>query len=161
MPGLTSAIATVFSEAAAVCLEQGGHNPGVLLVADGQFACEFQVRWRNTTDQQRRSHNDLQDATEFGACGLAIYLIRDQTGQVVVERSRKGTGFDFWLGDNDDQVFQHKARLEVSGILKGDEPDIGARVARKLKQITVSDGTLPGYVAVVEFSNPRARIIVK
>ena len=41
----------------------------------------------------------------------------------VIHRSRKGTGFDYWLGDekNEDELpLQSKARLEVSGIRRAD-----------------------------------------
>ncbi len=161
MPGVTSALGGVFAEAAAVCLEHQNHHSGVRLLTDGSFSSQFLVSWSQVTKQQIQAHNDLQDATEFGACGLAIILVRDQTGHVVVERSRKGTGFDFWLGDEDDLLFEGKARLEVSGILAGGEPEISSRVAMKVKQISRSDGVLPGYIAIVEFSGPRARVLVK
>jgi len=42
----------------------------------------------------------------------------------VIERSRKGTGFDYWLGSADEVgelPFQNKVRLEVSGIGKADD----------------------------------------
>lgn len=161
MPGVTSALRKVFAEAAAVCLEHSGHIPGVALAVDGQFASEFRVIWKKVTDQQRRSHNDLQDATELGAYGLAIFFIRHHTGQVVVQKSRKGTGFDFWLGNDDGLLFQAKSRLEVSGILAGGDKEISSRIARKVKQMARSDGYLPGYVTVIEFSKPTARIILK
>jgi hypothetical protein len=48
----------------------------------------------------------------------AILLMRALTGYTVIERSRKGTGFDWWLG-TEDNLFQGKVRLEVSGILRG------------------------------------------
>jgi hypothetical protein len=75
MPGVTLALGKVFAEAAAVCLDERGHSPGVVLVADGQFDCEFPIFWSKVTDQQRRAHNDLQYATEFGAYWLAIFLL--------------------------------------------------------------------------------------
>jgi hypothetical protein len=161
MPGLTPALGGVFAEAAAVCLEHNKHNPGVHLLSDGKFPCSFSMVWQPASAQQIRSHSDLQDATEFGACAIAIFVVRDQTGQVVVERSCKGTGFDFWLGAEDDLLFKNKARLEVSGILEGGESEIATRVTKKLNQLSRSDGILPGYVAVVEFSGPRVRVVVK
>lgn len=77
-----------------------------------------------------------------------------------MEISRKGTGFDYWLGRKDSNalLFQNKARLEVSGIRRGDEVAIETRVRRKLKQIEPTDALLPGLVAVVEFSSPRTRV---
>ncbi len=85
-----------------------------------------------------------------------------QTGQVVVERSRKGTGFDYWFGErDDDDLFQNKIRFECSGILNGDEAVISARVRQKLDQVSASRVTkTPAYVSVVEFSEPRARVVI-
>jgi hypothetical protein len=45
--------------------------------------------------------------------------VLELTDYTIVERACKGTGFDYWLGDEDDDLFQWKARLEISGILKG------------------------------------------
>jgi len=162
MPGLTPALGTVFAEAAAVCFEHQNHNSGVQLIAEGHFKSKFTVEWLPVTDQQLRAHNDLQYATEYGAYGIAIFLVKDQTGQTVVERSCKGTGFDFWLGNEDDLFLEQKARLEVSGILAGGDSEIGTRLNKKVKQISKTNGTaLPGYVAIVEFSGPKARVYVK
>lgn len=77
----------------------------------------------------------------------------------MTQRSRKGTGFDYWLGDEADMPFQNKARLEVSGIRNGDQKIIKARVREKLTQTEVSDKTrLPAYVVVVEFGRPVAEV---
>jgi len=82
-----------------------------------------------------------------------------------IERSIKGRGFDFdfWLGSisNPHQLFQRKARLEVSGIRNGSETALQSRVNIKLKQITPLDPVVPGYVSVVEFGTPRSRIVEK
>jgi hypothetical protein len=76
---------------------------------------------------------------------------------VVVERSVKGLGFDYWLGDkDDDELFAGKARLEVSGILSGSRSQAQARVRQKREQMKPSDRLAPGYVAVVEFGTPIA-----
>ena len=87
------------------------------------------------------------------------------TNLTVIERSVKGKGFgfDFWLGSIDDinTLFQRKARLEVSGIRKGSETLIQSRVNMKLRQMSPSDTVAPGYIAVVEFGIPQARIVEK
>jgi len=76
----------------------------------------------------------------------------------VIQRSRKGTGFDYWMGDESALPFQNKARLEISGIRKGGESDIKTRVKQKLKQTNQSDGKLPAYVIVIEFGRPVAEV---
>jgi hypothetical protein len=106
----------------------------------------------------RHCYNDPERATENGAYGIAILVIRDLTGFTVVEQSRKGTGFDYWLGYEEGPMF--KARLEVSGIRAGDESTISARVQQKVRQTKRSDSlSLPGYIVVIEFSQPRACVV--
>jgi hypothetical protein len=159
MPGLTPAGGTVLAEAAAVCLEERNHHAGVKLTLLGISKDAFQLEWKSVDEQQRRCYNDLQEATEKGACGVAILLAQELTGKVVVERSKKGPGFDYWLGDSDDDLlFVGKARLEVSGILLGSSIDIQMRVKQKKAQMKPSHQLAPGYVAVVEFGTPTAHV---
>jgi hypothetical protein len=148
------------AQAGAVCLENQGHLCGVRFVVQGTLTATFEVHWAlRVTEAMRRYWNDLEEATEQGAYGLAILLVRSLTGYTIVERSRKGTGFDWWLG-NDDNLFQGKARLEVSGILRGDARRINSRVATKVTQTKQSDHSgLTAYVVVVEFSAPRAKVV--
>jgi hypothetical protein len=146
--------------AACVCLENQGHNTGILMSLDGSFYGACAVSWDVVSEEWRRYWADLQEATEFGAYGIAILLVIQLTHLMVIERSAKGTGFDYWLGRQDDPgpLFQKRARLEVSGILKGKESDIRSRVREKIAQVNRSDGLLPALVIVVEFSEPRSRI---
>jgi hypothetical protein len=162
MPGLTVACGTMLAQSAAVCLEERKHLSGVSLRLNGMKSEGFEVQWDVVDEQQRRCYNDLQEATERGAYGIAILLLKELTGKVVVERSKKGPGFDYWLGDaDDDLLFVGKARLEVSGILSGTLGQIAARVSQKKEQITPSDELAPGYIAVVEFGNPAAHVELK
>ncbi|BAY59300.1 hypothetical protein NIES2135_61770 (plasmid) [Leptolyngbya boryana NIES-2135] len=82
----------------------------------------------------------------------------------IIERSVKGKGFgfDFWLGsiDDSDTPFQRKARLEVSGIRQGSETLLQSRINMKLR-ISLSDTVAPGYIAVVKFGTPKARLVEK
>jgi hypothetical protein len=115
------------------------------------------IGWPPTDAQTRRTHNDLQEATERGAWGIAILIVCDLTRMVVVERAAKGGGFDYWLGDeDDDELFQGKTRLEVSGILAGSRSQVLTRMRQKKDQMKPSDRLAPGYVAVVEFGTPIA-----
>ena len=157
MPGLSSVYGAQLAQAAAVCLEKREHKSGVTFYLAGVKAAQFPVEWPAVDDQARRSHNDLQEATERGAYGIAILIVCDLTGMVVVERSAKGLGFDYWLGnEDDDELFVGKARLEVSGMLSGSRSQAQARVRQKKQQMKPSDRLAPGYVAVVEFGTPIA-----
>ncbi len=159
LPALTSSLGGAFAEAGAVCLESEGHELGVAIVVSGDFDERFQLYWPSVDDQARKCHNDPQEATERGACGIAILLIRTLTEFTVVERSFKSTGIDYWLGHEDDALpFQNKARLEVSGIRNGASQVVERRVRQKLLQTAPSDGPLPAFIVVVEFSNPLSKV---
>jgi hypothetical protein len=159
MPGLTRACGTSLAEAAAVCLEERQHQNGVTLHLTGVRTEQFSMEWPPVDDQARRCYNDFQEATERGAYGIAILIVCEVTGMVVVERSKKGPGFDYWLGDEDDALlFAGKARLEVSGILSGSRSQVQARVRQKKEQVKPSDHLARGYVAVVEFGAPIALV---
>jgi hypothetical protein len=101
----------------------------------------------------------MPEATERGASAIAFLLMLQLTDYTVIERSRKGTGFDYWLGHKDDMIFQRAARLEISGILSGTAQTVDTRVAQKKKQTRRSDGALPAYIVVVEFGAPTAKVV--
>jgi len=156
MAGLTPTKGRELAEAAGVCLAHQRHQTPVELKLGGRRKGACALAFEPPTDQARRTHADLQEATESGACAVAIVVVRAQTGLDVIERSRKGTGFDYWLG-KEPGVFE--ARLEVSGILSGSTKQVSHRVSEKLGQMAVSDvGGLPGYAAVVEFGAPRLHV---
>lgn len=163
-PGITPAYGSVLAEAATICLESRAHPNGVTMGVDGDFGGKVNVRWAPLADQVQASKcwNDPEYTTEHGAYGVASLLVSALTDLTVVARSRKRTGFDFWLGrkDDADPLFQNKARLEVSGMGEGSETEIRARVGRKLKQTQQSDAMgIPALVAVVEFGSPRSRMV--
>ena len=165
MPGITPRIGAYLAEAAVTCLEEETHGPGVAMQIDGDCQHRVRIRWLagGDRDQRAKSWRDADEATEQGACGIAALLVAALTEYTIVERARKGPGFDYWLGKKDSValLFQDKARLEVSGLRRGDERAIESRVRRKAKQLEPSDGALPGVVAVVEFSSPRTRVRTK
>ena len=107
------------------------------------------------THDQKHRH---AEATEKGACGIAILLVQALTGLVAVEQARIGTGFDYYLGN---EPLDFRARLEVSGIRSGSRSQIEARRRQKQAQTRRSDesmGDLPAYSVVVEFSQPVAAV---
>lgn len=164
-PGWSITFGATCAEAAAVCLEDQGHRDRVTLQINGLQSCEIEIQWTAIDDTIRRFNADEEVATEYGAYGIAALVMPYLTNLTVIERSVKGRGFgfDFWLGSitSPQQLFQRKARLEVSGIRNGSETALQSRVNIKLKQITPSDPVAPGYVSVVEFGTPRSRIVEK
>lgn len=153
---LTRETCDFFSQAAAVCLDNQNHSPGVIFQVEGDLSAEFQLFWKPVTRQMKESCYDMQYTTEAGAYCLAILMIQKLTEYKVIRQSQKGTGFDFWLGDKkEDYPFENKARLEISGILKGEPNQINQRISQKVDQTKQNNGlNLPAYIAVVEFSTP-------
>ena len=158
LPAITPDFGRVLAEAGGVCLESQGHVQGVQLRVRGYSNGSYLLAWPPITEQTRRCWNDYEVATEHGAMGIAVLLAQKEIGYTVIERSRKGTGFDYWMGEGVDEPFQHEARLEISGIRKGSDRDVQARMRQKLKQTDRSDGSLPAYVIVVEFGQPHAEV---
>lgn len=164
LPGISETWGQFLSEAASVCLHCQGHSTGVQLEVKGTSPSTFSVCWKDqVTSQLINAWADKDEMAEYGACGVAILLILQLTDFTVVRRACKGTGIDYWLGSaQSDAPFEDAARLEVSGILKGDEQSVKARVAKKKKQTEKSaDSNLPAYVAVVEFSKPQSCVVKK
>jgi hypothetical protein len=86
----------------------------------------FKLVWEHEISEQiLNSWDDYQEATEAGATGIAFLLMLELTEFTIIRRARKGTGFDYWLGNKDAAYpFQEAARPEVSGILAGDDHEI-------------------------------------
>jgi hypothetical protein len=156
-PLLTETAGQFMADAAAVCLAEQGHGSEVVLRVAGDFQASYFLERPDVTVPMRASY-DVEEATEFGACGVAILVMRDLTG-LTVQRAFKGGGFDYWLGTIDaEQPFANVARLEVSGIRRGNRRQIAARVKEKLAQVHRSEAALAAYVGVVEFGAPVVRI---
>lgn len=132
------------------------------MCVDGDFGHQVEVRWRDPANrvQTYRCWGDPEEATEHGAYAIAAALISEFTDFTIVHRSKKGTGFDFWLGKKGSAalLFQEKGRLEVSGIRNGEEQDIRKRLRDKIRQTQCFTSPWPGVVTIVEFGAPRSRI---
>lgn len=164
LPGVTPTMCKVHLETCLVRFYEGKHVSGVILQIKGDFNHQFMIVWTDEIDNQMlRTWNDPEETTEFAACGIAFLLILELTDYTVIKRSRKGTGFDYWLGDKDDMEtlpFQDKARLEVSGIREEEkESKIRARAKQKLQQSEKSNTHLPAYAVVVEFGIPLSYMV--
>jgi hypothetical protein len=98
--------------------------------------------------------------TEDGACGIAILLALELTGQVVLFRSERKEGCDYWLGPADysrENGLKGMSRIEVSGI-RGMSTNFRGRCEMKRRQIGRLEHPSDKYVSVVEFGTPRATL---
>jgi hypothetical protein len=162
--GLTKAGGTLLAEAAAFCLDHHSHLTPVVFAVKGGVSIFGILAWDPVTKQHKATYADVPEATEWGASGIAILVATRLAGVWFVQRSAKGSGVDYWLGNESDDVglFQKKARLEVSGILVGTNSEMQRRPKRKLAQTAPSDSTsLPAYVAIVEFGAPQTLFVMK
>ena len=95
IPGVSARLGAALAEAAGVCLESQGHAQGVELRVSGYVSGVYSVDWHPISDRSRRAWNDPDEATEYGAAGVAVLLIERETGYSVIQRSDKGTGVDY------------------------------------------------------------------
>ena len=117
-PGITPVEGANLYENCIVALHNSKHTSPVTIQMEGQRTEPFSLIWEDCfNDQLSRTYADEQSVTERAAVAVSTMLALSITGYTVIERSRKGTGFDYFLGDNQDPLFIPKARLEISGIM--------------------------------------------
>ncbi len=159
IPGITREKGNDLAQAGAVCLELQQHRQRVHFTVRGYVTKTFALAWLPTTEQAIRTWNDPDEAAEDGAAGIAVLLAIREIGYPVILRSRKTTGIDYWLGDRNitnisqseqaatmalrealqDNDLVVRGRMEVSGIQRGKDSIVRARVKRKLNQTNRSD----------------------
>lgn len=87
MPALTSALGCVLAESAAVCLENQGHLQGSILKVHNRETIKCVLVWPEVTKQMLNAYNDLQEATEWGATGVAAMMLLTLEGFQIIQRS--------------------------------------------------------------------------
>lgn len=155
---------------AMICLDSQGHKSGVPLSVIAKSLLKiYTVTWEEElTNRIKDAVSDLIDAVEKSALAFAFLVVKDCTGMSVVRQAKRKTGFDYFLGqesDDDRLIFKHEntARLEVSGILQGDDTLIDSRFKEKFKRALKYQQfvTMPVCVCVVEHSTPKAEVRVR
>jgi hypothetical protein len=147
-----------------VCFQLQGHQSGVILkVLYKSTTTAFEIAWAGEiTEQLLRAYRETTRATDFAACTIALILVRELTEFTAVEQSCIGTTIDYYLipqRQNDDLIFNHAARLEVSGILAENEDNrVDDRIKQKVRRLK-PEGDLPDFIAVVEFSKPWSKMV--
>lgn len=159
LPAITPAFGSALVEAIAICLQDQNHPSGHAFFIEGDFQTQVYFTYPIVSEQMERCWNDEEYTTEQAAYGIAFLLIRHLTPFTVIERSRRGKGFDYWLGlEQTNLPFQRMMRLEVSGIRQGSRRLVNARVKLKKAQVDRVANPLPAYVIIVEFGTPCSHI---
>lgn len=153
-PAIGESRAPGFVEAAGLCLTSEGHKTGIALDLrqDGKTS-RVALRW-SIRKGAARSWDDIE-ATADGAVAVGLSLVRHTMGLDALDRGRIPSGFDYWLGTPDGAL---TAVVEISGIRRGNERQIAARLRDKKQQIGNNHGRLTAYALIVEFSRPRADV---
>ncbi|HFC77060.1 MAG TPA: hypothetical protein ENJ27_02420 [Candidatus Moranbacteria bacterium] len=162
--GLTKEFGNFLHQACSVCLDNQKHQSGVKMnLKTSKLEKSIQLIWNSEINSQiLRNWNDLQEATEYAATGIAIKLAELESDSTCIERSSKGSGFDYWLGEEvETGLFQKKEVLEISGILQESPSNsLKSRISSKKKQITNALKLHhKAHVCVIEFANPKGEYL--
>jgi hypothetical protein len=164
IPAIPQEAVGFYKQNCMICLDLNGHRSGVELVTEYANAVQlFEICWQgDVTPELHRAYREKTRATDFAACTIALILVRELTEFTAVEQSSIGTTIDYYLAiqETDDLlIFNHTARLEVSGILE-EKPEntIDNRIRQKLNRLK-SESDLPDFIAVVEFNAPKSKIV--
>ena len=161
-PDLDPTLGELMAKCAAVCFDSQGHAIGKEMLVLGKLKSRLKVFWQPVSPAMARSYRLDTWVTDQGACGVAIMVVQSLTTYKVVEQSVRGTGFDFWLGRKGKLPFDRKARLEVSGLRRGNDTDVRARRDDKMNQTKQSDNTgLKALIVIVEFGRAISHVTVK
>ncbi|MBR2887417.1 MAG: hypothetical protein IKB95_04255 [Bacteroidales bacterium] len=159
LPGVSSIEGANLYENCMVELHRHGHSSPTKLQVISDNDVDLDVLWKDDFNSQLdRTYADRQSSVERSAVCISILLALRFTNYTVIERSRKGTGFDYMLGYKEDIFYNPKARLEISGISEETNSNtLNKRFEQKSRQTDISDSTnMPAYISVVEFKTPKS-----
>src|SRR5262249_45477557 len=124
--GVTPGLSATFAEAARVCLERHHQSPQMVALHEGGAETRGTAEWQPADERTRNGWANDDDATEYGAYGLALAAVELTRGMVAVRRAERLTGADYYLGQPGAELHNLEAslRLEVSGTDEGSDAAI-------------------------------------
>ncbi len=156
---ITPNLGGYMTDCAVACLHRQNHNRRVSLrLKTDDEERILDLDWETEVNKQLlASTNDYDVSADYGAMAIALLLTQILTEYRYFERSQKGTGIDFWLSKNVDDV-DFGARLEISGIhQERGHNTVATRLNQKIKQARSSaDSELPVYICITEFHTPQS-----
>ncbi len=125
---------------------------------------EVELRWTEPDTRLVRAYRNAVQATENGACALALGAAELRVGLVTIGQALAESGGDYYLVpagaeatddpdlnlDRDDVVL-----FEVSGIDLDDEAKMTRRLREKIEQVRAQGWSKPAMAGVVGFLNGR------
>ena len=171
IPVITEGLFGIHKESCIVCFGSNGHPSGVkleLLFDNKKDHCEVSYTGE-ITQRLIKSYADNKKTTDYGACAIALLLIREYTDFVAEQVANPiGNGIDYYLINknknenyDDELLYNHSAMLEVSGIrLETKNNSVKKRLKEKLNRLEKynHDFSIPTYIIVIEFGRPYTRI---
>lgn len=142
------------SDAAAFCFDRHHSSPQKFRTVNADKELTFNVRWEKPDAFSKVTWANRDDATEAGACAVALAIVHKACGFVVVTRAETLTGVDYFLAKAGES--HQVAGLEVSGVDAGGKAELHARLRKKISQATEGESRLPAIVLVVGFKALRA-----
>jgi hypothetical protein len=165
LPGLSKTLVDAYAMMAGICMQRHHASPAAWTVQiDDEPAQEYEVAWRMPTDQERLSYADDNEATEFGACSLALAAAETHLGLVAYARAKPRSGVDFYLLAADSSAtaivsydYDHSQSigLEVSGIDRDSDASVNNRLRDKVEQVRRGWSPDHAVAAVVGFRGAR------
>lgn len=166
--GIPSSAGSFYYPATIACLEGNGHQPDCVLTLTGDWEERLKLHWTGKLTEKTLSFwKNKHLATEYGAIGIAAFIIAQFTDLEFLEIMEIGEGADFFLckkTDADTISFRQKpaAKLEISGIWN-EKPGntLNMRINLKKRQVEKGGLDFPVYIIVVEFGQLKAKCIKK
>ncbi|MDS3862407.1 hypothetical protein RIF25_16545 [Thermosynechococcaceae cyanobacterium BACA0444] len=148
---LPAPVAEYLFQAARVCFDRHHVSPKEFTLEDDKVESIARVEWERTDDREKGAW-DNDDATEAGACAVAIAAIELTRSLFAIRRMSKGSGADYYLAlrSQDLEDLENCFRLEVSGT-HSDKSEVTKRLRIKIEQTRRGDSNLPALAAIVGF----------
>jgi len=166
--GIPSSAGSFYYPATLACLEGNGHDPDCTLTLTGDWEEALKLNWTGKLTEKTLSFwKNKHLATEYGAIGIAAFIIEEFTDLEFLEIMEIGDGADFFLCKKTDSGImsfrqEPAAKLEVSGIWNEKIGNtINMRINLKKRQVDKGELGFPIYIIVVEFGQLKAKCIKK
>ena len=158
--GVDPSVCSALDASARVCLDRHHSSPADIAVTSTPGVTHsYILAWLPSTQRQRHSLANPDDATRDGAYCLTLAAAEIELGWVACARTPRGSGADYYLKPLSEPCLsegeldlERAFRLEVSGIDRcRSEAQLNQRVREKEDQTRRGRSDLPALAGVVAF----------